>query len=233
MRIRLITLSALVLVLLLTGCSYNGQAYFGDDAGKYYYGYEYFGEDLSADEKVLYKDAYQTDEDYILDSFNVKPVSAGYVEEIKTYDFIETTLAMATTSNVVLSDTATDTSNTSSSKSPDINEKNGLNHKGKCLGTFVVTAYCSCHTCCAPYDTHCTGKPSTTSSGVEPQQGYTIATDWSVIDGGTKVVINDHIFEAQDKGGAITGNRIDIYYIKHSEALQWGKRTVKVYAYKE
>ena len=233
-------LLSLFLVLTLTGCSYNGKAYFGEDGDQYYLGYEYFGEDVGADEKFLYKDAYQTDEDYLLDSFNVKPVSTRNVEEVKTYDFITTSLAMSTASNTELTAIVEDTGSTGSSSSDssdvasssNINDKNGKNHKGKCLGTFTVTAYCSCHACCAPYDPHCTGKPSKTASGVEPKQGYTIATDWDVIDCGTKVVINNHIFEAQDKGGAIDGYRIDIYYSKHSEALKWGRRNVKVYAYK-
>lgn len=223
------------LSFLLTGCSYNGQAYFGEDGGQYYLGYEYFGEDLSADEKVLYKDAYQTDEDYLLDSFNVKPVSAKNVEEVKTYDFITTSLAMATTSDIELTSVVSDTSTTNATvvSSSDINDKNGKNHKGKCLGTFKITAYCSCHICCHPYDPACTGKTSRTASGVEPKQGYTLATDWNVIDAGTRVVISDHIFEAQDKGGAIDGYSIDMYFTNHAEALKWGVRNLKVYAYKE
>ena len=83
-----------LLCITLTGCSYNGQAYFGEDSGQYYLGYEYFGEDLSADEKILYKDAYQTDMDYLLDNFDNKVVSAQNVEEIKTYDFIDTSITM-------------------------------------------------------------------------------------------------------------------------------------------
>ena len=32
----------------------------------------------------------------------------------------------------------------------------------------------------------------------------------------------------EDRGGAIRGRRIDLFYRKHSEALQWGRQTKRV-----
>jgi 3D (Asp-Asp-Asp) domain-containing protein len=32
----------------------------------------------------------------------------------------------------------------------------------------------------------------------------------------------------QDRGGAITGNKIDIYFSSHQEALNFGRKTVEV-----
>ena len=53
-------------------------------------------------------------------------------------------------------------------------------------------------------------------------QGVTIATDPDVIPMGTEVEIDGHIYIAQDVGGAISGNRIDLYFDSHEDALQWG-----------
>ncbi|MEQ8201819.1 MAG: 3D domain-containing protein, partial [Syntrophomonadaceae bacterium] len=33
---------------------------------------------------------------------------------------------------------------------------------------------------------------------------------------------------AADQGNAIQGNRIDLFFDSHGEALNWGKKTVKV-----
>lgn len=88
---------------------------------------------------------------------------------------------------------------------------------------FVITGYCSCAICCGP---NSTGK---TASGTTPKANHTIATDWSVIPKGTHVWIDGKEYVAEDKGGAIKGNRIDIYFNSHSEALQWGRRTKTVY----
>jgi 3D (Asp-Asp-Asp) domain-containing protein len=32
----------------------------------------------------------------------------------------------------------------------------------------------------------------------------------------------------QDRGGAIQGDRIDLFFKKHKDALQWGKQTIRV-----
>ena len=100
---------------------------------------------------------------------------------------------------------------------------------GKLLGTFKCTAYCSCHICCHPYDPECTGKPSRTATGTTPRANHTIAVDPSVIPHGSRVKINGHVYTAEDTGGAIKSNRIDIYFDKHSDALAFGVRNYKVY----
>jgi len=48
---------------------------------------------------------------------------------------------------------------------------------------------------------------------------------------GTQVVINGQVYTVEDRGGAIRGNRIDIYFSSHQEALNYGKKYVKVYRY--
>lgn len=86
---------------------------------------------------------------------------------------------------------------------------------------YTITAYCPCAKCC--------GKSNgITASGIKAVQGVTIATDKS-IPFGTKIYI-DGIGEriVQDRGGAIKGNRIDLYFDSHQEALNFGRQIKEV-----
>ena len=91
------------------------------------------------------------------------------------------------------------------------------------LGDFRITAYCNCSKCCGKW----AGGP--TASGAMPKEGRTIAVDKRVIPLGTEVVINGHTYIAEDTGSAIKGNRIDMYYNSHSEALDFGVQYEEVY----
>ena len=86
---------------------------------------------------------------------------------------------------------------------------------------YVITAYCPCQKCCGKTD-------GITASGKKAVQGVTIATDKS-IPFGTKVYI-DGVGEriVQDRGGAIKGNRIDLYFNDHQSALNFGRQTKQV-----
>ena len=102
------------------------------------------------------------------------------------------------------------------------------------LGTFTLTAYCSCQKCCGQYALNRpldeNGKPIVyTSIGAIAQAGVTIAVDPSVIPYGSEVKINDHIYIAQDTGGNIKGARIDVYFDDHQEALNFGRQTAEVF----
>ncbi|MBQ8317842.1 MAG: 3D domain-containing protein [Lachnospiraceae bacterium] len=94
------------------------------------------------------------------------------------------------------------------------------------LGEFELTAYCPCPICCGIYSNMTN---PTTASGTRATQGRTIATDTSVIPFGSKVVINGKVYTAEDTGGAIKGNRIDIYFESHTEALYFGRQKAQVY----
>lgn len=97
--------------------------------------------------------------------------------------------------------------------------------KGSYLGTFNITYYCAekyPHICNA-------GPPYQTASGTEVTAGRTIAVDPDVIPLGTPVIINGHVYIAEDTGGAIKGNRIDIAVESHQEALNLGRNVFKVY----
>lgn len=88
--------------------------------------------------------------------------------------------------------------------------------------TFVITAYCHCEKCCGKSD-------GVTATGRKAKQGRTVAVDPNVIPYGSIVYIDgvdDYI--AEDCGGKIKGNRIDIYFDSHKDALEFGKQEHKV-----
>lgn len=88
---------------------------------------------------------------------------------------------------------------------------------------FVITAYCYCEKCCGKSD-------GVTATGRKAKQGRTVAVDPNVIPYGSIVYIDgvgDYI--AEDCGGKIKGNRIDIYFDSHKDALEFGKQEHKVY----
>lgn len=91
------------------------------------------------------------------------------------------------------------------------------------LGQFKLTAYCPCSKCCGKW------AGGITSTGVYAKANHTIAVDPSVIPYGTKVMINGVIYTAEDCGGAIKGNRVDVYHDTHSEALDFGVQYAEVY----
>ena len=87
-------------------------------------------------------------------------------------------------------------------------------------GRYKVTAYCACVKCC--------GKTNgITASGTRATANRTIAAP-STFAFGTQVVINGQTYTVEDRGGAIQGNRIDVYMNSHSEALAWGVRYLNV-----
>lgn len=94
------------------------------------------------------------------------------------------------------------------------------------LGIFELTAYCPCPICCGIYSNMTN---PTTASGTRATEGRTIAVDTSVIPFGSQVVINGRVYTAEDTGGAIKGNRIDIYFESHTEALYFGRQKAEVY----
>ena len=84
--------------------------------------------------------------------------------------------------------------------------------------TFTVTAYCPCKKCCGAYAN------GYTATGEKATQGVTVAADPDVLPMGTKIELDGHTYTVQDTGGAIAGNRLDLYFNSHEDALRWGVR---------
>ena len=57
------------------------------------------------------------------------------------------------------------------------------------------------------------------ASGEPLRQGVSVAADTSILPFGTEILIDGHKYVVQDIGGAIQGNRIDIYFDNHDDAL--------------
>jgi len=88
--------------------------------------------------------------------------------------------------------------------------------------TMVATGYDSSWESNYPYY----GQPS--YIGLPLARGI-IAVDPNVIPMGTRLYIEGYGEGiAADQGGAIKGNRIDLYFESRQEALDWGMKTVKV-----
>lgn len=93
------------------------------------------------------------------------------------------------------------------------------------LGTFTLTAYCHCYSCNGEW------AYGPTATGTMPQAGRTIAVDPNVIPYGTRVLINGNVYVAEDCGGGIIGNRIDVFFDSHSECDAFGVQSAEVSIY--
>lgn len=91
------------------------------------------------------------------------------------------------------------------------------------LGVFKVTAYCGCDICCGDWS------DGITYTGTVATAGRTIAVDPNIIPYGTEVTFNGRTYIAEDCGGAIKGNRIDLYFDNHHDALEFGIQYFDVY----
>lgn len=106
------------------------------------------------------------------------------------------------------------------------------------LGEFRLTGYCGCLLCCGSWSNN---RPIDVDGneiiygaiGEELKEGYSIAVDPDIIPYRSKVIINGDIYEAQDCGGAIKGNRIDLYYSSHQDAIDHGVKYAEVFLIQE
>ena len=91
-----------------------------------------------------------------------------------------------------------------------------------------VTAYCPCTKCCGP------DAAGITASGlpVSHNEGKFVAADTKVLPFGSKLNIPGYGDNAAvpviDRGGAIKGHRLDVFFASHQEALEWGRQWVMV-----
>lgn len=89
------------------------------------------------------------------------------------------------------------------------------------MGNFSVTGY-------SIYE--CPNQLGITSSGRKVKSGVTIAVDKSVIPHGSWVYIEGYgLRRADDTGGAIKGNDIDIFHDSYDDALSFGRKNLKVW----
>ncbi len=115
------------------------------------------------------------------------------------------------------------------------------------LVNMEVTAYCACKQCCEwkrkwgccffP-PVHSTGpakgkrkKVGITADGSKARKG-TIAADARQYPFGTIMHVPGYGWgEVHDRGRAIKGSHIDVFFSSHKEALKWGRKKLKVEVY--
>lgn len=90
------------------------------------------------------------------------------------------------------------------------------------LGVFKTTGYCPCRSCSA-------GWGRSTHTGAVATSNHTIAVDPRVIPYGTRVMINGIVYTAEDRGGGVKGNHIDIFYDNHTLAKGHGAQHAEVF----
>ena len=103
---------------------------------------------------------------------------------------------------------------------------------GEPMGEFKLTAYCPCAKCCGKWAN------GITATGTTATEGRTIAVDPRVIPYGSSVTIyfadgTGHTYTAEDCGGAIKENRIDVFFDDHETARAFGVRSAMVYVEEE
>ena len=91
--------------------------------------------------------------------------------------------------------------------------------KRKYLGQFELTAYC---------------QGNITATGTTPTENRTIAVDPKVIPYDSIIEIEGYgTYIAEDCGGAVKGNIIDIYMKGYDNCIQFGRKTANVYIIRE
>ena len=82
------------------------------------------------------------------------------------------------------------------------------------------------------YTASCNGCSGVTATGLNLKnnpEAKVIAVDPSIIPLGSKVYVDGYGYAtAADKGGAIKGNKIDVFFSSTSDAYRWGVKKVKV-----
>jgi 3D (Asp-Asp-Asp) domain-containing protein len=89
-----------------------------------------------------------------------------------------------------------------------------------------VTAYCLCEKCCGKYS------DGMTACGHRICPGDVFAAADRQYPFGTEMIVagynNDQPIKVLDRGGAIRGDRLDLFFHTHEEALQWGVKYIDV-----
>lgn len=96
------------------------------------------------------------------------------------------------------------------------------------LGEFTLTAYCPGRCCCGKWAS------GYTATGTLATEGRTIAVDPKVIPYGTRVLLiwpdgTQHSYTAEDCGGGVNGNHIDVFFDDHQAACVFGMQSAMVY----
>jgi len=98
------------------------------------------------------------------------------------------------------------------------------------LGKYTVTAYCPCEKCCGKWAK--IPGPRVTANGHKIQEGDKFVAAPKDIPFGTWLFIegySDQPVLVLDRGGAIKGKKLDVFFHTHQEALNWGVKEIEVF----
>ena len=90
------------------------------------------------------------------------------------------------------------------------------------MGRFKLTAFCPCCDCSDGYNYK-------TATGETAKEGRTIAVDPDVISYGSQVLIGDTVYIAEDCGGLVEGDVIDIFFDDHESVEDFGVKYCDIY----
>jgi 3D (Asp-Asp-Asp) domain-containing protein len=89
-----------------------------------------------------------------------------------------------------------------------------------------VTAYCPCSKCCGQYS------DGQTANGHKIRPGDTFVAADGRYAFGTQMLVpgysSSQPVKVLDRGGAIRGNRLDVFFHTHQQALNWGVQYLQV-----
>lgn len=98
-----------------------------------------------------------------------------------------------------------------------------------------VSAYCPCESCCGRWAkdaVNASGQRITASGHVIRPGDKFIAADKS-LPFGTKIYVPGYGTHAvEDRGGAIKGHKLDLYFDTHQKALAWGRKQLTCTVYR-
>ena len=91
---------------------------------------------------------------------------------------------------------------------------------------FIVTAYCPCKQCCGRFaDGYFANNERISFPAIAAP--YTIPFK-------TRIYIPGYaVAEVKDRGSAIKGNRLDLYFPLHNQAKEWGIKILDIRIYNE
>jgi len=94
------------------------------------------------------------------------------------------------------------------------------------LGVFIVTAYCPCGKCCGRF------ADGITANCHQIQKGDRFCASDKSFPFGIMLDISGYGFvPVWDRGSAITGNRLDVFFDTHEEALRWGRQELEIFCW--
>ena len=89
-----------------------------------------------------------------------------------------------------------------------------------------VTGYCACRKCCGRF------ADGITACGHKIKRGDAFVAADKKYSFGTEMIVagynNDQPIKVLDRGGAIRGNKLDLFFHSHKQAMQWGVKYIDV-----